>query len=247
MLALGAALLTPGGARACGVSSPDGASLCALAAGQGPKWRASLSGIYTATRLRFSGGMRGDETRAGVVGALSYQLSPRLAIQAGLGPSFGGAFEAPDGRHPFQPGVLGLVGASYRVHGGPAYDENGEGVNQDPFVLLTSALAFNVTHTTHESGADPPEGRTLYHAYDLRLGVVVGFTIADRLRPYALGRVFGGPIFWRYHGAAVTGTDLYHVQLGAGFSLALGKGFAVYAEGVPLGERGLSAGVAQAF
>lgn len=238
--------LTPRPSRACGVSGPDGASVCMLAQGIGPKWQASVSGISTSTRLSFSGGdLKGDQTRSGVMASLGRQISRQLTVQVGLGPSFGGAFVAPDGRHPFQPGLLGLVGASYRVYGGPELDERGEGRQRNPFVVLTSALSFNLTSTRHEAAAD--ERRVAYRAFDVRLGTLVGLTLGDRFRPYALGRVFGGPVFWRYQGHAVTGTDVYKFQVGGGMSVAIGGGFAVFAEGVPLGERGASGGAALAF
>lgn len=240
-------MLTPRISQACGVSGPDGASVCMLAQGIGPKWQASVSGIYTSTRLSFSGGdLKGDQTRSGVMASLGRQMSRQLTVQIGLGPSIGGAFVAPDGRHAFQPGLLGLVGASYRVYGGPELDERGEGRQRNPFVVLTSALSFNLTSTRHEA-AGTDRGRVPYRAFDLRFGALVGLTLADRFRPYALARVFGGPVFWRYQGSAVTGTDMYKFQLGGGMSVALGGGFAVFAEGVPLGERGASGGAAMAF
>lgn len=248
-LAAGAAVvLTPRPSQACGVSGPDGASVCMLAQGIGPKWQASVSGIYTSTRLSFSGGdLKGDQTRGGVMASLGRQISRQLTVQVGLGPSFGGAFVAPDGRHTFNPGLLGLVGASYRIYGGPELDERGEGRQRNPFVVLTSALSFNFTSTRHDAAGAADEERVAYRAFDLRFGTLVGVTLADRFRPYALARVFGGPIYWRYQGSAVTGTDAYHVQLGGGMSVAVGGGFAVFAEGVPLGERGVSGGAAMAF
>jgi hypothetical protein len=86
-----------------------------------------------------------------------------------------------------------------------------------------------------------------YSAFDLRLGAVVGTTFFDRLSPYALGRVFGGPVYWRYQGAAVTGTDTHHYQLGAGLALMLARRLDIFAEAVPLGERSLSAGASVSF
>lgn len=247
-LAVGAlALAAPRAAGACGVSGPDGASLCMLAQGIGPSFRVSLSGIYTSTRLSFSGGaLQGDERRGGTVAALAYSLTRDLTVQGGLGASFGGAFDAPNGAHRFEPGLLGLVGASARLYGGPELDENGEGRERNPFVILTSVFSFNLTRTKHRdaSGSDTTTG---YEAFDLRVGGIVGVTVGERFRPYVLARVFGGPVFWRYEGSAVTGTDFYHVQLGGGLSVALGKGFAVFAEGVPLGERGASAGASLAL
>jgi hypothetical protein len=62
-----------------------------------------------------------------------------------------------------------------------------------------------------------------------------------------LARVFGGPVFWRYQGEAVTGSDTHHYQLGAGLALRLSKNFNAFVEGVPLGERALSLGGGVAF
>jgi hypothetical protein len=60
-------------------------------------------------------------------------------------------------------------------------------------------------------------------------------------------RAFGGPVFWRYQGVAVTGTDTHHYQLGAGLALGLGERVGLFAEGIPLGEQALSAGVSVSF
>ena len=247
-LAVGGIIALPRSSQACGVSGPDGASVCMLAQGIGPKWQGSVAGIYTSTRLSFSGGgLKGEQTRGGLMASLGRQISRQLTVQIGLGPSFGGAFVAPDGRHRFNPGLLGLVGASYRVYGGPELDERGEGRQRNPFVVLTSALSFNLTSTRHEAAGAANEGSVAYRAFDLRVGALVGLTLADRFRPYALVRAFGGPVYWRYQGNPVTGTDAYHVQLGGGMSVAAFGGFAVFAEGVPLGERGASGGAALAF
>jgi len=45
----------------------------------------------------------------------------------------------------------------------------------------------------------------------------------------------------------VTGTDTHHFQIGAGLAVNLGRSWNAFAEGVPLGERALSAGVGVAF
>ena len=60
----------------------------------------------------------------------------------------------------------------------------------------------------------------------------MGTTLWDAFSPYVLARIFGGPVFWRYAGQAVTGTDVYHYQFGAGFALSLARTVDVFVEGV---------------
>ena len=84
------------------------------------------------------------------------------------------------------------------------------------------------------------DGGTL-GSLDLRIGVDAGW----RLGPgefYATARVFGGPIFWTAPGRSETGTDRYKVQLGGGAALALGR-WVAFAEAIPVGEIGVTAGV----
>jgi len=111
-----------------------------------------------------------------------------------------------------------------------------------PFVLLTGSAAASVAWTT------PPGGgpSSTLSAFDLRLGVVAGKTIAHAVTPYLLARAFGGPVFWSQAGRSVTGTDANHYQLGAGLSVRVGR-VDLVVEGVPLGELGLVAGVGFAF
>ena len=90
-------------------------------------------------------------------------------------------------------------------------------------------------------GLEPSVG---YEAFDLRLGAELGTTLFEIFRPYIPVRVFGGPVYWRYQGAAVTGTDTHHYQVGAGFNARLSRRMALFAEGIPLGERAVSFGVA---
>jgi hypothetical protein len=135
----------------------------------------------------------------------------------------------PDGAHDFSAGPAAAIGASWRVTG-PGR----------PFVILSSLLSFTAA-TTHGSGAATET--VGYEALDLRLGVIVGTTLWDVWSPYVSARVFGGPVFWRYAGEAVTGTDAYHYQVGAGFALALPQHWSLFAEGSPLGERAVAVGI----
>ena len=72
-------------------------------------------------------------------------------------------------------------------------------------------------------------GRT----FDVGFGVVA---------PYLLARGFGGPVFWTLDATSVTGTDVYHFQVGAGASVTIG-GLSVMLDVAALGERSASLSV----
>jgi hypothetical protein len=138
----------------------------------------------------------------------------------------------PAGNYDFGPGPIVAAGVAYRI------------VDGRPFVVLSSVLSGSVT-TTHVSGET--EGGAQYEAFDLRLGVIAGTTLFDVFSPYAVARVFGGPVFWHYQSHALTGTDVSHVQLGAGGALLIAQRLHLFVEGIPLGEQALSAGLTLAF
>jgi hypothetical protein len=162
---------------------------------------------------------------------LAYLPTPSLVLQAGAGVSFAGSLTLPEGRHDVSPGPIAAVGLDWRVW------EQGRW-----FALLTSALSVSGTHTRLAGGA-----AVGYQALDVRLGGQLGVELVELLRPYVVARVFGGPVFWRHAGEAVTGTDTHHFQIGGGLALGLGPTWNVFAEAVPLGERALAAGVAARF
>jgi hypothetical protein len=229
----GALALHASPARACGVSA-SGVASCSLAehvAEREPHWALGVSGLYTSTSVRFSGGNRADETRAATLASVALLPSPALVLQASLGSELGGSLSMPSGKYDFSPGLLAALGADYRLLDDGRW-----------FALLTSTLSFSAARTHADAGPS-----AAYEALDLRLGAEFGIDIASVLRPYALARVFGGPIFWRLDGAAVTGTDTHHYQLGAGVGLHLSRSFNAFAEGVPLGERALALGIGAAF
>jgi hypothetical protein len=85
------------------------------------------------------------------------------------------------------------------------------------------------------------DGDTLT-AIDARIGVAFGKTLWRTLGPYVAARAFGGPVSWKFRGEDTTGTDDYHVQLGAGLVATTPVGLDVFAEIVPLGERAVTAG-----
>jgi hypothetical protein len=223
-------------ARACGVSTADGLSSCSLAEHEEetrPRWRLGASASYTSTAIDF-GAFRSPETRGSAIAALAYQPTPRWTLQLAAGSTLGGHLVTPAGQYDFSAGPTAAIGASWRAVPGTK-----------PFVILTSNLSFS-TAKTEATGA-ATGGSVSYSAFDLRLGVLVGTTIARVLSPYAVGRVFGGPVYWAYQGEDVTGTDTHHYQVGAGVTVVAAGRVNVFAEGVPLGERSLAIGSAFAF
>jgi hypothetical protein len=226
------ALITPR-ARACGVSA-SGVSSCSLAEhdeAERPRWAVGVSGLYTVTRLRFTGSLYADQVRYSTLASVAYLPTPKLVLQAGAGVAFGGSLTLPDGKYEFSPGPTGVLGADYRIVDDGRY-----------FLVLTSGLSFAFART--HLGSDSSVG---YEAFDLRLGAELGVVLARVFRPYALARGFGGPVFWHHQGQAVDGTDTHHYQFGLGASVQLVKTLSLFAEGVPLGERAVSAGVALAL
>ncbi|MET0793714.1 MAG: hypothetical protein ABW061_19500 [Polyangiaceae bacterium] len=225
--------LLPRPGYCCGVSA-SGVSSCSLTEHNEavrPRWAVGVSGLYTSTRLRFSGSLHADQVRYASLASLAYLPTPRLVLQVGVGVAFGGSLTPPDAKYDFSPGPTGLLGADFR-----AYDDGRY------FVLLTSALSFAASRT--HLADEPSVG---YQAFDLRLGSELGVQLAEIFRPYAVVRVFGGPVYWRYLGESVTGTDTHHYQVGAGAALRVAKAVNLFAEGVPLGERALSVGVGLAL
>lgn len=131
------------------------------------------------------------------------------------------------------PGPLGAMTASFRP-----LDEG----DIAPFLLLTASAAASIAWTTPAAGGPSSS----FSAFDLRLGVVAGKTIAHVVTPYLLARAFGGPVYWSSGGQSASGTDANHYQLGGGVSVRVGRVDFV-AEAVPLGELGVVAGAGFAF
>jgi hypothetical protein len=232
--ALGFAVLAQSArAEACGVSA-TGVASCSLAEHQEetrPRWAVGVDASYTSTALRFDGSLRAEQTRYATLAELAYFPTRALALEAGAGVAFGGSLDVPDGKHEFSPGPTAFVGAAWHVVDQKNY-----------FVVLTSVLSFSNAETHLDSASSIP-----YTAFDLRLGGELGANLAGFLHPYALGRVFGGPVYWRYAGNAVTGTDIHHYQIGAGVAVGLGHALSLFVEGVPLGEQAVTAGASVAF
>ena len=233
LAALSVFLFDAAPARACGVSA-SGVASCSLAEHDDavrPHWAVGISSLSTSTRLRFSGQLRADQVRYATLATLAYLPTAKLVLQGGIGAAFGGSLTLPDGEYQFSPGPVALVGADFRAFDDGRY-----------FLLLTSGMSLTTARTS--AGG---EWRENYLAFDIRLGAQFGVELVRGVRPYVAGRVFGGPIFWRYENEAVTGTDTHHYQLGAGLAVRAWKGLNVFAEGIPLGEQAVALGVGLAF
>ena len=73
---------------------------------------------------------------------------------------------------------------------------------------VSGAHVSAVVSAAKTHGVGTASGSAGYEALDLRLGAMFRTTLFETLSPYAVARVFGGPVFWRYRGSAVTGTDV---------------------------------------
>lgn len=224
-------------AKACGASAggTSGVYACSLAEHAEEvrkKWRVGVGGGYTSTAIRFGDGLTFDETRTVAVATLDYRFTPRWTFELGAGALLDGQLRGQGTEHDFSPGGLAVAGASYRILDADGFR---------PFVLLSSQISSVFASTRGSTGT------AAYDALDFRLGVASGYSIARIVAPYALARAFGGPVFWRFQGQSHTGTDTHHYQLGAGVSFLIAKRIDVFLEGVPLGERALSAGAGAMF
>ncbi len=220
-------------ARACGVSA-SGVSSCSLAEHDDtkrPHWAVGVSGLYTRTRLRFSGSLHADQTRFATLATLAYLPTARFVLQLSAGAALAGSLALPDGEHDFSPGPIAAAGADFRAFDDGRY-----------FALLTSSLSFSSARTRLGDN-----GSVGYQAFDLRAGTELGIVLATIFRPYFAARVFGGPVYWHYNGAAVTGTDTHHYQVGAGVGVRVTRAMNLFAEGIPLGERAVSFGAGVAL
>jgi hypothetical protein len=194
-----------------------------------PRWRVGASYAFTSTGLHFDSGLRVDEVRTSSIVEVDYQPLRRLTLEAGAGPFLGGSITTPAVRYSLAPGLVSDIGGSWRL-----LDSDGA----IPFVLLTAQLSYIASSAPQGVG---------YNAFDLRLGAAVGTTFWRVFTPYVVGRAFGGPVYWRSQGTAIVGTDDHHWQVGVGASLRLGRRLDLFAEGVPLGEQGVTAGAGVSF
>lgn len=195
--------------------------------------RLGLSGARLDTDLTFEGEIPVAIERTGLVLATSVPLGARSTLDLGAGAIVSGELSAPDGAYALGPGWIAAASYSYRLV---------DFALPRPFVLLTGTLAATSARSERADGT----AAGTFSAFDARVGATAGYTFADVLSPYLAARVFGGPVSWRYGGAAVTGTDDYHYQPAVGAVLAYAN-VDLNVEWAFLGERALSLGLGASF
>ena len=190
---------------------------------------------YSRTDLKWKSGIpQAAIDRHAIVVTGELRLTPRLSVQLGSGAAPGGTLAEDGSAHSIGPGWLLFTALSYRLL---------DGRGSLPFVLASVSLATSSARTVDDR--DPTQATHLY-AFDARAGITVGKTLFDVVSPYVAGRVFGGPVLWKFRGQDQTGSDRYHYQPAVGAVLALGRAD-LYAEWAFAGERSLGAGMGVSF
>jgi len=110
------------------------------------------------------------------------------------------------------------------------------------FAAGSVTAGFSSISTEEDLGASMGERVDLMSG-DVRLGVIAGVTLWERVSPYAQARAFGGPVMWTLDGQDITGTDQHHYQLGLGVNASLPWDLSALLDVSVLGERALSIGV----
>ena len=164
---------------------------------------------------------------------MDYRLDKKTSLTFGAGGLLAGSLEGAE-KSAFSGGPSAVVGYSVSL---------AREARWTPFAVLTIAGSFLHASTRASAVTSLYAQSVGYTAFDARAGVLVGKSLFDALSVYATGRLFGGPVFWSVDGDSKLGTDIYHYQLGAGFLVRLPAGLELFAEGVPLGERGVVVGL----
>jgi hypothetical protein len=191
-----------------------------------PIWR--VSGVVGAVRTRLVFDDVEVEARQLTIGASAGRFAtPRFGVTLSVGALVAGTIDGRD----LGPGAQAAVGVSWLAR-------REQKRKPWPFVLLTGTFAG-----VH-ADAEADDGDASYTALDGRIGVAAGKTFRKgKLTAYATARAFGGPVWWRQGGEAVTGSDAYHVTVGAGLTYRVPGVLDVGAELMPLGEQSATASV----
>jgi hypothetical protein len=187
-------------------------------------WQVTGSVSGFSTQIKFNDA-RVDVEQLAVTATIGHFGSPRLGWSASAGGIVAGRVE---GRDVSSGATLGGTLSWLPIYEGPGR----------PFVAGTVSLGGAYARAMADDGM-----QRSWWAFDLRGGVTVGKTVAERWVPYASARVFAGPVSWRRAGADVTGGDRYHFTVGAGLIVRLPGSVDVTAEAMPLGEQSFALGV----
>lgn len=174
--------------------------------------------------------------------SLDYRVSPTTTFGGGVGAGLGGTMTQWTGgtarRFLVLPGWEVTFAYSRQLL---------DGRGKRPFLLfgLSGGGSGATTRREVSSGAQPAS--SFLYAFDIRGGLTFGKTFWNTVSPYAVGRLFGGPVLWSYGGTTSLGSDRYHFQLGVGTVVGLPQGLDVFVEGIGAGERALTLGGGKRF
>jgi hypothetical protein len=201
-------------------------------------WFVSASYGVFRSELRFTGSVEPDIAEQMVVVAAGRQLPRAFSVRLAAGAIVDGTLSHDGRSHDVAAGWLVSASAARKWTFGPS---------QRFFATASLTAAWSSTHTRETmDGAGAPDSIGLT-AGDMRVGALVGVTLADRVAPYLLARGFGGPVSWQVDGRDITGTDQHHYQLGAGASVRLPFDASALVDASVLGERSLSIGLSLAL
>ncbi len=214
----------------CSGDGPGGA------AGTPARFRVGASYGAAGADLLFNGTSPAAMVRTAVSASFDYQLSGTTTLSFGAGAGTGGSLTVSGIHYAIRPGWLATGSYARRL-------VDGEG--SMPFVIL--GLSFGASGASTVTSIRGREETAPLYAFDFRAGLTVGKTFLNILSPYVAARLFGGPVLWKLAGETALGTDENHYQLAAGLVTALPRGFDVFVEGAPLGERAVTVGGGYSF
>ncbi|MFT3766955.1 MAG: hypothetical protein QM820_15770 [Minicystis sp.] len=195
-------------------------------------------GVFGSSLSFADGPSRVDIQRRAVTASLEYRITDDMTAGGGAGAGLGGLFTVGDARYKVLPGWMVTATWSRRLL---------DGAGRAPFLLIGLAFGASGASTRQETtGTAAPKTASLY-ALDIRAALTVGKTFWRTLSPYASVRAFGGPVFWGYNDKSIVGGDRYHFQIALGMVAALPRGFDVFADGSPVGERAMTIGMGKSF
>jgi hypothetical protein len=177
---------------------------------------------------------RYDITQYASTVTLGYSWPSRVSVTGSVGAIFDGQINGSNAngsntadKNDIAAGIVGSVAVAKQWTLG--------GANSKWFA--TGTIGFAMSRASTAPSPNTP-GVSIV-ASDLRVGALVGRTFG-RISPYLLTRAFGGPVFWTLNQTDATGTDVYHVQVGAGVTANLGGGVSAMVDVSALGEQAAS-------
>jgi hypothetical protein len=194
-------------------------------------WFVNASYGLFRTELSFSGSVEPDIFEQMVVVAAGRQIAAAWSVRLAAGAILDGTLSHDGRSHDVAAGWLVSASAAHRWT---------FGASQRFFATASVTAGWSSASTREDMGAAGSIGLS---AGDVRVGALMGVTLANRFAPYVMARGFGGPVIWQLDGQDITGTDQHHYQLGVGSSISLPFHTSALIDVSVLGERSLSIGV----